>query len=299
MDMQSLRQRTRGIAVFTPTPFKEHSGTTHVDEEGVRRNIEFLARHHIPVVVSCGGVGELWDLSEEEHLQVVRAASEQAAGRLVVYAGACGDTRACIERAQRLEAVGADGVLLFPDDEVVPDAASTVAFYRAVSQSVSIGLMPFRADEIVDITVLEQLAALPNVIALKEEREHMDDFRQIVLALGDRLSIIGAGDAFAPCYFVLGGAGLACGLANVLPSLYVEMWEAAQAWDYRRVMELHASLTPFDVLRRRNGTSMIKAALELIGLAGGPCRAGRTYMDGDDRAALAALLEQFPHPSAA
>ncbi len=295
MDMQSLRQRTRGIAVFTPTPFSQDGTSTRVDEEGVRRNIEFLAQQRVPVVVSCGVVGELWDLSEEEHLQVVRAAADQAAGRLLVYAGACGDTRTCIERSQQLEGVGADGVLLFPDDEIVPDAASTVAFYRAVSQSVSIGLMPFRADEIVDLSVLEQLAALPNVVALKEERENMDDFRQIVLALGDRLSIIGAGDAFAPCYFVLGGAGLACGLANFLPGLYVAMWEAAQAWDYQRVMELHASLTPFDELRRRNGTSMIKAALELIGLAGGPCRAGRSYMDAADREALARLLASFPH----
>jgi dihydrodipicolinate synthase/N-acetylneuraminate lyase len=296
MDNQTLRQRTRGIVVFTPTPFIESQGPIQVDDEGVRRNIEFLAQNRIPVVVSCGGVGELWDLTEQEHLRVVRAAAEQAAGRLLVYAGVCGDTRACAERAQQLEEVGADGVLLFPDDEIVPDAASTIAFYSEVSRAVSIGLMPFRADEIVDIAVLEALAALPNVVALKEERENMDDFRQIVLALGERLSIIGAGDAFAPSYFLLGGAGLACGLANFLPAHYIEMWEAAQHWDYRRVMELHTALAPLDELRRRNGISFIKAALELIGLAGGPCRSGRRYIDDNDRRQLAALLEHFSQP---
>jgi dihydrodipicolinate synthase/N-acetylneuraminate lyase len=244
-------------------------------------------------VVVCGGVGELWDLKEEEHLQVVRAAVEQSAGRMVVYAGVCGDAQQSAKRARQVEEAGADGVLLFPDDEAVPDAPSLLDYYTRVSRAVAIGLMPFRADESVTIEVLHRLADLPNVVALKEERENMEDFRQIVLEVGERLSIIGAGDALAPCYFVLGGAGLACGLANFLPELYVEMWEAAQAWNYQRVMELHASLAPFAALRRRNGNSFLKAALEIIGLAGGPCRAGRKRMDPEDRRQLEELLERF------
>ena len=294
MDKEILRQRTRGIVVFAVTPFEEDD---RVDEEGIKKNAEFLVQGGVPVAVFCGGVGELWHLSEEGHIQVVRAAAEQAAGRMLIYAGVTGDAAASAQRACLVEAAGADGVLLFPDPAAIPDVPSLVDYYTRVSEAVDIGLMPFRADASVDIDVLNRLADLANVVALKEERENMEDFRQIVLEVGERLSIIGAGDPFAPCYFVLGGAGLACGLANFLPALYVEMWEAAQAWDYRRVMEIHTSLQPLAALRRRHGTSLLKAALEHVGLAGGPCRAGQRRVGEADRQQLEELLPAFAVPA--
>ena len=290
MDMATLRQRTQGIVVFAVTPFTQDN---QVDEPGVRKNMEFLAQGGIPAVVVCGGVGELWDLTEQEHLQVVRAATEQSAGRMVLFAGVSGDAAASAARARQVQAAGADGILVFPDDEAVPDVPALLDYYTRVSGAVDIGLMAFRADAWVDIAVLERLAALPNLVALKEERENMEEFRQIVLALGGRISIIGAGDAFAPCYFLLGGDGLACGLSNFLPALYVEMWEAAQCWDYRRVMEIHTSLQGLAQLRRRNGTSLLKAALIHMGLAGGPCRSGRRYLEAADSQLLSALLKPF------
>lgn len=293
MDMDILRQRTRGIVVFAPTPFVETGGKTQVDVEGVEKNMEFLVQGGIPVVVVCGGVGELWDLEEEEHAQVVRTASRQAAGRMVVFAGVSGDVAASIERSRKVEEAGADGVLLFPDDQAVPDAGALVEYYTQVSRAIHIGVMPFRADALVDIAVLERLAALPNVVALKEERERLDEFQEIVLALGGRLAVIGAGDAFAPSYLVLGGAGLACSFSNFLPELYAEMWEAGQQGDFRRVMEIHNSLVPLNQLRRRFGLRLVKAALELIGLAGGPCRSNPPRLSGSEREELAGVLGRF------
>lgn len=269
-----------------------------VDEDGLRRNMAFLADAGIPVVVVCGGVGELWDLSDSESQRVIATAVEATAGRMAVYGGAFGNVDDSIRRARQVEAAGADGVLLFPNSDVVADGAAVVDYYRRLSDAVDIGLMPFRADSFVDLQVLEQLAQLPNVVALKEELENFDDFRQIVLAHGDKLSIIGAGDAFAPCYFVLGAAGLACGLSNFLPRTFVDMWQAAQAWDYQRVMELHTSLEAFTTLRRRYGTVMLKEALSIIGLAGGPCRRGG-QMSAEDRATLVQAIKSFePAPAA-
>ncbi|MEW6751901.1 MAG: dihydrodipicolinate synthase family protein [Candidatus Latescibacterota bacterium] len=291
MDIEDVRQRTAGIVVFAVTPMREEWDTTVVDEDGVRRNTEFLAAAGIPCAVVCGGVGELWDLTEAEHLQVVRAAAEQAGDRMAVYAGVCGGREASVARARKVEAAGAHGVLLFPDEEAVPDAAALLDYYTRLSQAVGLALMPFRADAWVDIPLLQRLCDLPNVVALKEERENMAEFRQIVLALGERLQVIGAGDEFLPCYALLGGAGVACSLSNFLPALYAEMWEAARHWDYRRLMEIHASLVPITELRRRNGTSLLKAAMEMLGLAGGPCRAGQRWMDPADRERLRELLE--------
>jgi 5-dehydro-4-deoxyglucarate dehydratase len=293
MNLHTLRARTRGITVFAPTPFAETGGRTLVDVEGLERNMEFLAQAGVPVVVVCGGVGELWDLSAEEHRQVVETATRQADGRLVVFAGVYGDATASIARSRQAEEAGADGVLLFPDEEAVPTAEALVDYYTQVGQAIGIGMMPFRAEELVDIPVLRRLAALPQVVALKEERERMDEFQEIVLALGDQLAIIGAGDAFAPSYLVLGGGGLACSFANFLPDLYTQMWEAGQQGDFSRVMEIHNALVPLNQLRRRFGLRLIKAALELRGLAGGPCRSNPPRLSPAEREELAEALGRF------
>jgi len=290
LDKIGLMQRTRGIVVFAVTPM---TAAGEVDEAGVRRNMEFLVDAGVPVVVVCGGVGELWDLTDDESRRVVAAAAEAAAGRMAVYGGAFGGVEDSIRRARQVEGAGADGVLLFPDDDVVPDAAAVIDYYSRLSDAVDIGLMPFRADAFVDLDVLGTLAQLTNVVALKEEYEHFDDFRQIVLAHGEQMSIIGAGDAFAPCYFLLGAAGLACGLSNFVPRAFVDMWEAAQAWDYRRVMEIHAGLELFTGLRSRYGTVMLKDALSILGLAGGPCRRGAGPMPEADRAKLTQAMAAF------
>ena len=62
MNIEETRRRSRGIQVFAITPFVEEGGRTLVDEEGVKRNVESWVQANVPVVVVCGGVGELWHL---------------------------------------------------------------------------------------------------------------------------------------------------------------------------------------------------------------------------------------------
>ena len=294
MQLEEMRRRSRGIHVFAITPFVEKGGRTEVDVEGVKRNVESWVDAGVPVVVVCGGVGELWHLDEDEHLQVVRAAAEQAAGRIVVIAGVSGDTSACVETARLVEEAGADGVLLFPDRTAISDREDLVGFYTRVSEAVDIGLMPSRADETVDIQTIHRLADLPNVIALKEESERLDEFENIVREAGDRIIVAGAGsDQLAPSFLLMGAGALTSSLANHLPRHLVEMWEAGQRRDFRRVIEIHESLRPVELLRQRHSHSLHKAAMETIGLAGGPARAGQARLGAAERAELSGHLERL------
>ena len=294
MQIEEMRRRSRGVYVFAITPFVEKGDRTFVDEEGVKRNTESWVKAEIPVVVVCGGVGELWHLDQEEQIQVVRSAAEQAAGRIVVIAGVTGDVAQCVETARRVEDAGADGVLLLSDRGSTLVRKDMVELYTRVSGAVDIGLILFRADETVDIDTLHQLADLPNVIALKEESERLDEFENMVREVGDRIIIAGAGsDQLAPCFLLMGAGALTSSLANHLPGHIVEMWEAAQRRDFHRVMEVHRSLRPVELLRQRYKHCLHKAAMEMIGLAGGPARAGQARLGEAERAELRCHLEKL------
>lgn len=286
-----MKESLKGIVVFAITPFCEVNRRTMVDEDGLRGNVEFLLKHNVPVIVVCGGTGELWSLEDEERTQAVRAAVEQARGRALVIAGVEGDTQRSVERARVVEELGADGALLFPDDDIVDaGAAALLQYYRAVNDAVNVGIMAFRDDSI-SLASLQQLADLPNVVAIKEETFNIVAHRQVVLALGERFAIAGAGDELLPYYFLAGASAVCTGLSNFLPAHYVAMSDAAQRGDFQRVMELHEQLEPLLRLREQHGTRLLKAAMEEVGLAGGAVRGKPTHLPPSAREELRDVLK--------
>ena len=294
MNIEETRRRCRGIQLFAITPLLESGGDSTVDQEGMKRNIEFWVEAGIPAVVVCGGVGELWQLDPEEHLQVVRAAAEQSAGRVVVIAGVTGDTEACVATSRRVEEAGADAVLLFPAGSAGRDGRSLLDFYTEVSEAVEIGLMPFRIDDTVDLELVRRFAELPNMLALKEESERMDDFEHLVREVGDRVVIAGAGsDQLAPCFLIMGAGALTSSAANYAPHKLVEMWDAAQRGDFQEVVRIHAALRPLELIRQRHSHRLLKAAMDAIGLAGGATRAPGLPLDEASRAEMERQLREL------
>src|SRR5437879_13112501 len=52
-----------------------------IDQDGIVKTVDFLARRGIHGVCICGGTGEALSLTDEEHATAVEAAVEGAAGR--------------------------------------------------------------------------------------------------------------------------------------------------------------------------------------------------------------------------
>jgi 4-hydroxy-tetrahydrodipicolinate synthase len=274
LKIEETRRRSKGIQVFAITPFLEDKGKTIVDEDGIKRNVNSWVTANVPVVVACGGVGELWHLNEEEHVQVVRATSAQSSGKIVIIAGVTGNTKSCVATSRKMEEAGADGVLLFPSELVATDQKSVIEFYSTISKSIEIGIMPFRIDNTVDVDTVRRLSDLPNMLALKEESGNMDEFEHLVREVGNQIIIAGAGsDQLAPCFLLMGAGALTSSLANYLPNQLIAMWNYAQEEDFREVMNIQKSLRPIELLRQKFGHRLHKAAMDMIGLSGGATRA--------------------------
>jgi len=67
--------RFEGIIAAMITPFTKDD---MIDEEGLRRNIEFLEKNEIDAIVPCGTTGESATLSHDEHKKVIKIATETA-----------------------------------------------------------------------------------------------------------------------------------------------------------------------------------------------------------------------------
>ena len=296
MDDQALREHMKGTFIFAITPFKVlDDGSTHVDEEGVRKNTAFFASQKGPhVIVVCGGTGEIASLSLEEATTVVRNASLYKEDALLI-SGVRGDTKLAVQMARSVEEAGADVVLVMPEPTVVERGEDGIyAHHVAISEAIEIGMMPFRNNAAaLSVELAKRLNEIPNVVALKDEAGNLDLFRKTVVATGGQLPCIMGGEMLAPYYFLAGAKGFTTGVANLLPHLSIALCEAGLAGDYEKAQEIRDILVPITELRGRAGNAMLKGGLELLGLAGGPIRDTGAVITDEHREELRTILQGF------
>ncbi len=294
MRPDELRQRLHGVIAFPVTPFK---ADLSLDLEGLRRNLRSLFDHSISAVVAPAGTGELYSLSPAEHLAVVKAAAEEAGGRVPVLAGAGFNGPIAVDLARQAAAVGASGVLAFPPYYPNPDEDGLVAYYQGIAQATSLGMLIYTRDWFNPAPALvERLAQIPNLIAWKDGQADLRRFQVIRQRLGQRLHWIGgAGDDMVPGYYAMGIRTYTSSIANVAPRLSLRLHELASASKSEELTTLMNDLViPLYALRaRRKGyeVSVMKAMMDMIGLAGGPVRPPLVDLRSDDLESLGGMVE--------
>jgi 4-hydroxy-tetrahydrodipicolinate synthase len=97
-----------GALVAIVTPFRNGQ----VDEETLRRLIEFQIENGTNGIVPCGTTGESATLTHEEHRRVIEITVEQVNKRVPVVAGAgSNNTAEAVELTLYAKKVGADAAL--------------------------------------------------------------------------------------------------------------------------------------------------------------------------------------------
>jgi 5-dehydro-4-deoxyglucarate dehydratase len=305
---EQLKARLRGALAFPITPYRADGS---VDLDGVRQNASWLPGTGLAAVVSPSGTGELFGMSPDECVAVTRATVEAIGGRLPVIASVGFGPRVAAEMAREAEAAGADGILVLPPYYGQPDNDGLVAYYKAVGEATSLGMMPYARDSaLFTPPLVQQLArAVPTMIAFKDGRADVRLFMRIKEHVDEKLGeerlvwLGGVGDDLVAPYFSAGAVGFTSSLACFWPEASVELYRLASTGDYHGLARYHQKVVrPFYEMRqRRRGfeVSVMKGAMEILGHASAPPRAPLGQLSDQDRADLRALLERLQVPTAA
>ena len=275
MEPQELRSRLQGVISFPVTPFDED---LTLNLGGLRRNLERLLEHPVCAVIAPGGTGEIYSLTPREHLQVVRATLEVVGGRVPVLTGVGVNGQLAAETAREAAAAGADGILAFPPYYPQADDEGLLDYYRGVGAATPLGMIIYSRDWVnPGPALVERLASIPTLVAWKDGQGDMRRYQMIMLRLGDRLRWVGgAGDDLAPSYYGLGVRAYTSSLANFAPKLSLRIHELAARGDLDGLRPLMSEyVVPHYALRaRRRGyeVSVVKAKMDILGMAGGPVR---------------------------
>jgi 5-dehydro-4-deoxyglucarate dehydratase len=141
-------------------------------------------------------------------------------------------------------------------------------------------------------------AKVPTLIAWKDGQGDIRRYQQIIYQLGDRLYWIGgAGDDFLPAYYSIGIRTYTSSIATVAPKLSLRLDEVEASGNSAELQHLMKDyVMPLYTMRaRRKGyeVSVMKAMMNVIGLAAGPVRPPLPNLSSEEMAEVQQMLETW------
>lgn len=306
-DDETVKSALRGALAFPITPFRPDDD---LDLDAIRANAELLAASDVGAIVAPSGTGEFFALTPDEIVAMVAATVEGVGGRKPVIAATGFGPRLAGDLARAAEAAGAAAVMIMPPYYGNPDPDGLLAYYAAVADATSVGVIPYARDAaLFSPELVERLCdRVPSVVAFKDGRGDVRLFLQIREHVTDRFGterlvwLAGAGDDLVGPYFAAGAEGFTSSLACFWPEAAVELYRLAAAHDVRGLAAYHERVVRpiYELRQRRPGyeVAVMKAAMEILGHVAGPARpplANLTDRDWDD---LRAILAPMPIPRA-
>jgi 4-hydroxy-tetrahydrodipicolinate synthase len=295
------------IGIITPalTFFDDDD---RIDWGRTESHIEWLLEAGVNALLAGGTCAEATALEDQEREAVIARVVERAAGRVPVYAGVMHtSTAAAIRLARTAEEAGASGVFSVPPYYSTPPEREIVAYYRDIAASVKIPLMAYNNPAMSGVSL-----SVPCLVALAQEgtiglikESHGDPARiHDLRALCPESVQVIYGEDYGSFEGIMAGADAwVAGVSNFMPHHAVKLWGLCVSGDVKaardhwyRILPL-VNMTSFKWSygrgdERPDFIQIFKAALDLMGLRGGPCRRPLLPLPDDDIAYLSGLLRE-------
>jgi 4-hydroxy-tetrahydrodipicolinate synthase len=264
-----MRTNWTGVGTALVTPF---TASGELDERAVRR----LGRRQIDAgvhfLVPCGTTGENPTLSHAERVRIVEILVEEADGRVPVLAGAGGyDTREVIHLAEAMRAAGASGLLSVTPYYNKPTQEGLYLHYQAIAESTPLPIVvynvPGRTGVNVEPTTLARLAAIPNIVGVKEASGNITQMCDVCRVVPTDFIVLSGDDAITLPLMAIGGRGVVSVASNEVPGEMVRMVEAAERGDFTAARAVHNRVLPLMQINFVEANPVpVKAAMAAMGL---------------------------------
>jgi 1-pyrroline-4-hydroxy-2-carboxylate deaminase len=281
-----------------PAATTQFNADLSIDLKATQAGYDALVRDGVDGLIVLGTCGENNSLEPDEKRTVLKAAVEVVNKRVPVITGVSEfDTRRAAAYAQDAEKAGIDGLMLLPAMVYVPKTEELIAHFRAVAEAVSLPIMLYNNPPAYRVNigkeVLDALADVPNIVAVKESAPDSRRFTDLINAFGSRYEIFAGLDDVALEGLMLGAKGWVSGLTSAFPHESVELVAAAARGDWMRAREIYRWFMPLLHLDAEHDlVQTIKLAEEIMGRGSERVRMPRMVLSGARRAEIIAMVEQ-------
>jgi 4-hydroxy-tetrahydrodipicolinate synthase len=257
------------------TPFTADGA---LDLDGARRLARHLLDNGTDTLVVAGTTGESPTLTEEEKSRLWAAVVEAAGDPRRVMAGTSTySTAESVELTRLAEKAGVGALLLVTPYYSRPPQAGLVAHFTAIARSTALPCMlyniPSRTACLIEVPTLVRLAELDNVVAVKDAVGDMAAASRLYRETGGALEMYSGDDKNLLPLLAVGGVGVVSVLSHLVGPAIQELVAAFERGDNAVALDLHLRhLALFEGAFATSSPILLKAALNLLGLPGGPLR---------------------------
>jgi 4-hydroxy-2-oxoglutarate aldolase len=293
-----------GLLVPITTPFDPVTG--ELAPVSLRANARALLEAGADGIVAAGTTGEAALLDEGEYRDVVESLRDVVPEERLLVAGTGREsTRATIAACQVAGDLGADAVLVrapaYYGASLSPGALAE--HFRRVADASPVPVLLYNMPKYTHVFLSDQLLAAladhPNIAGAKDSSGDLKNFAAYRAAAPRWAMLMGSGSYWYAA-LELGAAGGILAVANCATALAVEVWRAFAGGDRASAGAVQERLTPLNKgTVGERGVPGVKAAMDCVGLVGGPVRPPLVDLGRAERNAVAALLRDAGVPRGA
>lgn len=217
----------RGSYTVAITPFTEDG--SGIDTEALKKFIDWQVACDVPGIIMLGTTGEFLTVNDNERRELVETTVAHTNGRMDVLVGTMNAyTPNAVRYSREAEQLGADGLMVIPPYYYTPTDDEVFAYYRAISEAVSIPIMlynnPFTSNTDMSAALVARMTkAFDNVRYIKEASMDVGRIFDIVEATDGVMNVF-AGERPVESY-LLGAVGYVNPFGNYIPYSTARMWD--------------------------------------------------------------------------
>ncbi|OLC09100.1 MAG: hypothetical protein AUH41_06395 [Gemmatimonadetes bacterium 13_1_40CM_66_11] len=295
--MSVPKDRSAPSGVFPPitTPFDPATGD--VAPLAFQHNVSRLLAEGVAGIVVSGSTGEAPLLEPDEQRHLVGLAREVMTDGAWLIAGTGAEsTRQAIALSQAAAAEGADAVLVRPPSYFSGAAtpATLVSHFRAVADASPVPVLIYNIPKYTHLSlapaVLQELTGHERIIGVKDssgDPKNVAAYREAV----PQWSVLVGGASLLFTALERGCQGGIVGVACFAPTLCVQLVREFEQGHRAAAGALQERITPLDKeIVGKLGPAGVKAAMDAVGLQGGPVRPPLAPLTSADRERVSALV---------
>ena len=288
-------RRLAGVFPPVPTPFDAATGDFAPTR--LQQNVRRLLDEQVQGIVVSGTTGEASVLDPDGQRRVVPPAGEAIAGQAGLIAGTGGEsTRQTVALTKGAAAEGADAVLVRAPSyfSAATTPATLAAHFRAVADASPVPVIIYNIPKYthlaLDPALLQQLAAHERIVGVKDSSGDLKSLAAYRAAV-PQWSVLAGSASLLYAGLELGCQGGVIGVACYAPKLCVQLLREFAKGDRAAAGRLQERITPLDKeIVGRLGPAGVKAAMDAVGLYGGPPRPPLAPLSPADRERVGALV---------
>ena len=270
--------KIEGIITPIVTPFNRDEKQT-INYDALKQLIDKLIDGGVKGIFILGSNGEFHVVSPDETVEMTKKTAEIIHGRVPLYVGTGGNsTQAVIELSKRVEEAGADALSVITPYFISPNDEELIDHYKRIAASTSLPIVLYNIPKSTKINlskhVVEELAKVDNIVAIKDSSGNMENLKGYVEATqGTNMKVlIGSDSKIAPA-IRLGAVGAIAGTSNVITEHVVGLYNALMNHEDEKADKMQEEIEIIrGVLKLGTVPSVMKRSVELLGISVGPAR---------------------------